>query len=202
MGGVEVVTIDNQSFGFSPNAANSAITVANNFIAGSGRSGIWIGETNGLELSNNLVIRSNLRPTLGGVFGIPSPFQAQVEADALVPVVFHYSSGIGESDNVVEASSPVTAPVSMPGNMTVPAPSATYNFSLTTAIPGFAWKATSTAGWLHITQSGPGNATVGFSVNENASIAARFGQIVIAGQVLTVTQQGLTAEPLPAPRQR
>jgi Viral BACON domain len=191
MGAVEVLSVDNQSFGFSKNAANTGITIANNYIEGSGRSGIWIGETNGAEFKNNLVIRSNQRPAVGGIFGIPPPFQQQVEADALVPVVIRYSSGISESDNVVEPSSPVTTPVTMPANLTVQARAATYTFSLTTAVPRFAWKAASSAGWLLASQSGEGSGTVGFFVEENTSVLARTGYITIAGQVLTVIQRGL-----------
>jgi Putative binding domain, N-terminal len=197
MGAVEVLSVDNQSFGFSPNAANSGITVANNYIAGSGRSGIWIGETNGVELNNNLVIGSNQRPGLGGIFGIPPPFQQQVEADALVPVVIRYSTGITEAANIVDNNSTIASPVTMPTSMTVPAEAARYSFSMTTAVPGFAWKAASDSSWLLTSVSGAGSGTVWFSVQKNAAMSPRTGHIVIAGQALTVTQKGLTAEPLP-----
>jgi hypothetical protein len=199
---VEVSTVDNQEFGFSASEGNTGINIARNYIADSGRSGIWLGETDGGDIEDNVVIRSSRWPTLGGTFGIPGPFDQEVEEDALIPVVIPYSSGIGGSGNVIDNNSTIASPVTMPASMTVPAGAGVYRFALTTAVPGFGWNAASDAWWLLAAQSGVGNATVEFTVSENASVLARTGHITIAGQALTVTQQGLTAEPLPRPGQR
>lgn len=196
LGAVEVSTLGNQNFGFSSNAGNTGIDIARNYIADSGRSGIWLGETAGGELEDNVVLRSSRWPTLGGTFGIPGPFVQQVEDDALIPIAIHYSSGIVETGNLVDNSSTIASPVTMPASMTVPARAAGYRFPLTTVVPGFGWKASSDSAWLLAGDSGEGDATTGFAVTENASVPARTGHITIAGQVLTVTQQGLTAEPL------
>ena len=58
--------------------------------------------------------------------------------------------------------------------------------------PTGAWTADSDSDWLHLTQastSGTGSAMVSFTVDANTG-ATRTGKIVIAGQVLTVTQAG------------
>jgi hypothetical protein len=57
------------------------------------------------------------------------------------------------------------------------------------------WTATSHAGWITITSgdSGSGNETVGYSVEENSGTSKRVGKITIAGKTFTVTQAGTPA---------
>jgi hypothetical protein len=54
---VQVVSTNNQSFSFASSPSNANISILNNYIADSGRSGIWIGELNGGVLQNNLIVR-------------------------------------------------------------------------------------------------------------------------------------------------
>jgi hypothetical protein len=189
LGAMQVVSTNNQSFSFATSPSNSNVTIANNYIADSGRSGIWIGELNGGTLRNNLVIRSNQNPALGGTFGIPPPFADQVRQDALQPVVIRYSTAIDEIGDIVNASSSITAPVTFtPGNSTMTAVAATGNFTVQTAISGFGWKAVSDSAWLNTSSAGVGDGTVYFSVMYNGTGATRTGHITVAGRVFTVTQ--------------
>jgi hypothetical protein len=189
LGAVEVESSDDQQFGFASSKANTNINIANNYIADSGRSGIWLGEVSNGTLENNLLIRSNRHPMLADTWGIPAPFVNQVMEDALAPLVVHYSGGVKETGNTVDAQSPILTPVSMPAKLTVPAAAATDSFTLTTAVSGFAWKAASDSSWLVTTAAGKGDSTVSFSVTANPTATARTGHITIAGQALTVTQE-------------
>jgi hypothetical protein len=61
-----------------------------------------------------------------------------------------------------------------------------------TAASGCAWTATSSAAWLTITggASGSGNGTVTFSATANTATSQRSGTLTVAGQAVTVTQNG------------
>lgn len=199
LGAVQVVSTNNQSFGFASSAGNTNITIANNYIADSGRSGIWLGEVDGGTLQNNLVIRSSQNPTLGTsitdpAVGIPVPLKSQVAQDALTPVVIRYSSSVVETGDTVSATSNITAPVTMtPPSATAYAAATTGSFTLQTAVSGFAWKAASDSPWLITSATGAGSATVPFSVTANGTGAPRTGHITIAGESFTVTQTTQTA---------
>ena len=70
--------------------------------------------------------------------------------------------------------------------------SATNSVSLPVNIPaGFAWTATTTFSWIHLTSdaSGSGPGSVTFTLDANAG-DARTGTLTIAGQTFTITQQG------------
>ncbi len=191
LGAIEVVSTNNQAFGFASSPANTNITVQNNYIADSGRSGIWIGELNGGTLQNNLVIRSSQNPTLGGTFGIPTQFQAQVMEDALVPVVIHFSSSVTEVSDTVSATSSVIAPVTlMPAEITLPSAGGTRSVVIQTAIAGFAWQAASDSSWLTITSAatGSGAGSVQYSVAANNTGVSRSGTITLAGETFVVKQ--------------
>jgi hypothetical protein len=55
-----------------------------------------------------------------------------------------------------------------------------------------AWTASSQASWITITQgaSGTGSGTVGYSATANTSAGPRTGTLTVAGQTVTVTQEG------------
>ena len=57
---------------------------------------------------------------------------------------------------------------------------------------GCAWAATSSAPWISISAgaNGSGNGTVAYSVDANATGAPRTGTMTVAGQTVTITQQG------------
>jgi len=195
LGAIEIVSTNNQAFGFASSPANTNTMVQNNYIADTGRSGIWVGELNGGTLQNNLVIRSNQNPTLGGIAGIPPPFQNQVMQDALVPVVIHYSSAVAEIGDPISATSPITAPVTMtPPSAAWPEAGGAGSFNLQTAVSGFGWNAVSDSPWLTVMSPvpGAGAATVQYSVSPNGTAAARTGHITIAGEAFSVLQTTLT----------
>jgi hypothetical protein len=189
---IQVVSTSNQSFAFASSASNTNISVLNNYVADAGRSGVWIGELNGGILQNNLVIRWNQHPELP-IWGIGPSFQTQVLQDFSSPVVIHYSSSVTESGDTDAAASTISAPVTFtPAGSMIDNTAKSYNFTLATAVTGFAWKANSTSSWITITSttSGSGGATVTYSVTPNLSASPRTGSIVIAGETFTVTQAG------------
>ena len=192
---VQVVTTSDPYFIFSSTPSNTNVTIANNYIADSNRSGIWVGELNGGTLQNNLVIRYSQNPTLSDSFGIPYQFENQVMQDALVPVVIHYSSAVAEIGDTINATSPITAPVTMtPPNAAWPDAGGAGSFNLQTAVSGFAWKAVSDSSWLTVTSPvpGAGSGTVQYSVSPNNTGAPRNGNITIAGVTFSVLQTTLT----------
>jgi hypothetical protein len=66
----------------------------------------------------------------------------------------------------------------------------TGSITITTQAP-CAWTASSQASWITITSntSGLGNATVTYRVDKNTTNSQRSGQLVVAGQTVTVTQK-------------
>ena len=191
LAGIQVVTVSDPYFVFASTPSNTNITIQNNYIADSERSGIWVGELTGGVLQNNLVIRSSQNPTLGGVAGIPTAFQTEVMQDALLPEVVHFSSAVNQTNETITATSKITAPVTMnPPGATAPAGTASGSFALQTAINGFAWNAISDSAWLSVTSQplGAGNGTVQFSLAANNTGAVRTGKVVMAGESFVVTQ--------------
>jgi hypothetical protein len=77
----------------------SNINVTDNFIADSGRSGVWLGNTVGGSVSRNYVLDANVRPDLANAY------QPRV-GDALRPLVVDTtSSGVVTAGNVVDNTS-------------------------------------------------------------------------------------------------
>jgi hypothetical protein len=200
LGALQVVSTDN-NFGFSSSTSNTNITVLKNYVADSGRSGIWIGELNGGTLQDNLVIRWNQHPEFQ-LFGIPPQFYDQVQADRSVPIVIRYSSNVNESGDITQSGSPISAPVTMtPSNVTLAAAGGAGSFTVQTAVSGFGWKAVSDSPWLMVTSgaSGAGSGTVQYAVSSNATAAGRVGAIRISGRLFTVSQAApFTDDPLVA----
>jgi len=197
LAGIQLVGVNpDSSLAFTP--SNTNITVVNNYVADSNLSGMWIGELNGGTLSNNLVIRSSQDPAWE--IGVPLPGKDvnMLLQDALEPVVIVYSTSVAETGDTIGATSPISAPVifNPPGATAVDA-AAAANFTVQTAISGFAWKAASDSPWL-VVSSGPlgaGNGAVQFSLAANATGAARTGHITVAGETFTVTQTTANSVP-------
>jgi uncharacterized repeat protein (TIGR01451 family) len=191
---VQVVSTNNQSFSFASSPSNANISILNNYIADSGRSGIWIGELNGGVLQNNLIVRWDQHPELP-VWGIPGQFLTQVLQDFASPIVTHYSSAVTELNNTTAATSPITAPVTMtPASAAWPAAGGAGSFSLQTAVSGFGWNAVSDSPWLTVTSPvpGAGSGTMQYSVSPNNTGAPRNGNITIAGVTFPVLQTTFT----------
>ena len=79
-----------------------------------------------------------------------------------------------------------------PTGQTVPVGGASGSVAVTTR-GGCTWTAVSNVAWVTVTKgaSGSGNGTVEFTVQPNATGAARSGTITIGGQVFTVQQPGV-----------
>ena len=72
----------------------------------------------------------------------------------------------------------------------VPAGSAAGRFTVS-ANDGCSWSAVPSATWLHTTSSGTGSGTIFYTVETNATAAARSGTIAVGGQTFTVNQAGV-----------
>lgn len=187
---IQIVSTNNQSFAFATASSNTNVSVLNNYIADSGRSGMWIGELNGGTLQNNLVIRWNQHPEFG-VLGISPQFYDQVVQDFAIPVVMHYSSSVTETSETISATSSITAPVTMtPSSVTLSGAGGSGSLTVQTAVSGFAWKAVSDSSWLKVTSGTPGagSGTVQYSASANTTAAPRVATVTVSGRVFTVSQ--------------
>lgn len=199
---IQVVSSNNQDFAFATSSSNTNISLLRNYIADSGRSGIWVGETNVGSISNNLVARWNEHPELP-IWGIPSQFVTQVLDDFASAIVTHYNTGVTSSNNTTDSSNAVTEPVTVsPPLENVTWNGATGSFAVTPAIADFSWSVKSDSDWLTVTSSSPltGNGTVEYSVAPNAGTTFRTGHIVVAGTEFTVTQSAGATLPSRPPR--
>jgi hypothetical protein len=98
LGSIQTVTL-HSGYDLMSTSPFSNITVTNNFIADSGRSAAWIGNTAGGSVSGNYVFHPNVRPDVANA----NPAKL---ADALLPLVIDTtSSGIAANNNVVDSSS-------------------------------------------------------------------------------------------------
>ncbi len=96
----------------------------------------------------------------------------------------------GQTVTVTQAGVPCGFTVS-PTTDPAPAGGETSSVSVT-AQAECSWTATSNAAWISLTgrASGSGTGTVSYSVAANSSPMARTGTLLVAGQTVTVTQQG------------
>ena len=83
---IQVVSTNDQQFGFASAASNTNISIVNNTILDSGRSAIWVGELNSGMIQNNRIGAYNQHPELP-IWGIPPPFVTQVLQDFASPMV-------------------------------------------------------------------------------------------------------------------
>ena len=109
LGGIQVVSTDNQQFGFASAAGNTNISIVGNTILNSGRSGIWVGEVNGGTINNNTIGLYDQKPELP-VWGIPSQFLTQVTRDFASPIVVRYSTGVTSQSTAISPTFRVLVP--------------------------------------------------------------------------------------------
>src|SRR5262249_39679572 len=97
-GGIQTVTLTSL-YDLMASSVFSNINVTNNFIADSGRSGIWFGNTSGGSASGNYIFDANTRPDLAHAY------QPRI-ADALKPLVVDVTSnGVVTANNVIDNTS-------------------------------------------------------------------------------------------------
>ncbi len=80
LGAIQAVTLTNPGYLLFANSVFSNINVTNNFIADSGRSAVWIGNTTGGSVSGNYILDANARPNLANTY-------PAYTADATLPLV-------------------------------------------------------------------------------------------------------------------
>ena len=100
LGGIQVVSTNNQQFGFASAAGNTNISIVGNTILNSGRSGIWVGEVSGGTISNNTIGLYDQKPE-SSLWGIPQQFLTQASRDFASPIVIRYSSGVTSQNNTI-----------------------------------------------------------------------------------------------------
>ena len=187
-----VVASNDQNFDFVSQPVNTNISVLNNYIADSGRGGIWIGEVSGGQVNNNVVVRWNEYPNLQVWGDTPSP------QDFAQPLTLRFTQNVTTVGNSEQSTSGLTGPVAL-----TPLPDASRvdrldgAISVTVAVPNFAWKAVSDSSWLTITagSSGTGSGTIQYLETPNSTGSPRTANITVAGVALAVTQ-------LPEPHHR
>lgn len=97
LGAIMVDSVNN-TFAFASSAPNTNISIQDNFIADSGRSGIWVGELNGGTIQNNLIIGYDQHPELP-LFGVTPQERLQLLKDFTLPLVVHSSQNVSALNN-------------------------------------------------------------------------------------------------------
>jgi hypothetical protein len=87
-----------ENFNFVSTTPNSNITVANNYIADSGRGAIWISNVNGATVTGNTIAGYNVHPELA-LWGISSQAAAELTQDFTQAIVVHSSTGVTVEKN-------------------------------------------------------------------------------------------------------
>jgi hypothetical protein len=198
---IMVVSTNNPNFEFSRTATNTNVSILSNFIADSGRAGIWIDALNGGLVQNNVIVRWFQHPELP-IFGIDSTDRPIVLADISQPLTVRFSGNVTLADNTIDATSTLAAALTVqPTSVQVASAGGSGAFGVQANVTGFGWTATSDASWLTVTagQTGAGAGTVSYTVDANPAATPRTGHITVAGQTFTLTEAGqppvLTAQP-------
>lgn len=107
-------------------------------------------------------------------------------------IIFGASSAAGGRYCASEASSTCSYSIS-PTSAAYPSSGGNGSVSVTTS-NGCSWSALSNAGWITVSSgsNGNGNGTVNYSVAVNSSGSARAGTLTVAGQTVSITQDGST----------
>jgi uncharacterized protein (TIGR03437 family) len=188
-----VVSSNDQNFDFVSQPVNSNISILNNYVADSGRGGIWIGEVNTGQVNGNVIVRWNRHPELP-VWG-DAPFPQ----DLTQPLVMRFNQNVNISNNVMQATSSLTGAANLsPPSASLRAESSAGSIAVQANVANFSWAAVSDSVWLTIAagSSGTGNGTVQYAVAENTTGSPRGGTITIAGVVFNVQQSAVYSPPV------
>jgi hypothetical protein len=183
---------------FGPIPSNTNIAVQSNFIADSGRAGVWLGNLAGGTVQDNVIVRWNSHPELP-YNGMSTQTVAQMVQDAQQPIVSRIAiDNVNVTNNKSEISSPLTVAVSVdPQLLTLSSQASVMagSFTVQPNVPNFTWRAVSDSPWLAVNSSGSGASSVQFSVSENSTGAPRTGTISVGGVGVTVTQTAAGMRP-------
>ncbi|MBI1743528.1 right-handed parallel beta-helix repeat-containing protein [Candidatus Acetothermia bacterium] len=187
------VIVESQANGgaYAQIATNTNITIRNNYIADSGRAGIWLGEFESGTVQDNVIVRWNRHPELP-YNGVNAQTRNELMQDAMQPVVCRIACNAHVTNNMTEIASTLSGAVSLtPARTTVSASAMTGSIAVQPNVPNFAWLAVSDSPWLTIRAPafGTGPGSVQLSVAENTTGSSRTGTIAIAGVSSTVTQE-------------
>jgi len=96
--GAILVNFLDDRYAFVPAPRSTSISIEENLIFDSGRSGIWAGELDSGSIRNNAVIGYDKHPELP-LFGVSAAEQTQLLEDFKQPVVVRYSNNVTVSNN-------------------------------------------------------------------------------------------------------
>ena len=99
VGGIMVDSI-NATHAFVESSPNTNISILNNRILSSGRSGIWVGQVNGGTIRDNAVIRYDQHPELP-LFGVSAAESSQLLLDFAQPIITRNDQNVSVSNNYV-----------------------------------------------------------------------------------------------------
>jgi hypothetical protein len=186
-------------FRLSSTPVSTNLTVRDNYVADSGRGGIFVGQTANSSIINNFITRWYQRPHLP-IFGVHPDDQEETYGYWREPIAERSNSGLTVAANDIRPQSSIVAPVSFSTPVMVAPPiAAALSVTVTPVVAGFQWKASTEEPWITITSSQPvtGPGTLGFAVADNSTATARAGSITVAGQRLAITQPPMTITPAP-----
>ena len=185
-----IVESTDQNFFFAHGSPNSGITLRRNFVADSGRAGIWVGQTTGGAIESNVIVRWYRHPELP-TWGLDPEASGFAAEDFSKAIVLRFSGNVTQTGNSTVADSSLLAAVSVqPGFVNLNRHAASGSVAVQTNVPGLMWRARSDAPWLSLTggQNGTGAGALNWTVSANTSGALRTGIISIADLDIRVTQ--------------
>jgi hypothetical protein len=101
--GAIMVESKGNTWQFATGVPNTNITIEGNYISGSGRSGIWVGELNTGSIRDNCILRWNQHPELPMV-GVPPQYRAELSQEFAHPLVIRDSANVQTLNNSTELS--------------------------------------------------------------------------------------------------
>ncbi|MBI3493165.1 MAG: right-handed parallel beta-helix repeat-containing protein [Acidobacteria bacterium] len=181
---------------FAQSAWNTNITIRSNYVADSGRAGVWIGDLDGGAVQDNVIVRWNQHPELP-YFGVSAPMQAQLMQDATHALVIRLSVNVNATNNTGGSASALAGAVSLgQTSALLPAQASRGTIIVQPNVRGLIWSAQSDADWLSIAagQRGTGTDRVEYSVAANTTGVPRRGSITIAGVAFMITQEAASSK--------
>jgi hypothetical protein len=138
--GAILVASANQTNAFATAPINTDITIRDNRIVNSGRSGIWIGELNGGSIENNTIDNWDRHPELP-LFGVDAQTAAALREDFTHPLASNYSSNLHVEGNITHADPPAVQISILPSTIVAGnAATVTWaSFYATSCVAGGAW---------------------------------------------------------------
>lgn len=188
--GAVIVSSQANGGAFAQIATNTNITIRNNYVADSGRAGIWLGEIEPGTVQDNVIVRWNRHPELP-YNGVAPQVASQLAQDAMQPIVSRIAANVNAKNNKTEIASNLAGAVTLDqASASLPAASSTGTIIVEPNVPGMEWSAQSDVSWISIVspQSSKGSGKVQYAVTANTTGASQLGLIRIAGVVFSVTQ--------------